>query len=265
VFGDESADETQQRVFAVGGVIGDEARWKWLEERWDICNEGTPFHATDCDSDGGNYRGREHATNKNLYKDLTILLAASGLGGWGFAIDLQAQRRVFPRSPDIAYYRCFLEVIKAMRNCAAYNKETVKYTFDMRPEDEYKAGYLYGKLVEEKQWKDYLFTEISFACSRKNTRVQIADLFTREVMKAMDSHFGPIKRPPRKSWRALVETGRFHAEAIGQEWFEDLKKQLALHDRMPSPQEYTNWLAERQLKHSTWNMYLFLEWRDRDK
>ena len=118
VFGDESSDETKQRVFAVGGVIGTEESWKWLEEQWAICIEGTPFHATDCDSDQGDYKDREHSANKALYKSLAILLARSGLGGWGFAIDLQAQRKVFPEAPDIAYLKCFIEVLLAMRNCA---------------------------------------------------------------------------------------------------------------------------------------------------
>jgi len=248
----------------VAGVIGDEARWNWLQERWIICNEGTPFHATDCESDGGDYQGREHSANQNLYKSLTILLAASGLGGWGFAIDLQAQRRVFPESPDIAYLKCFLEVRLAMRNCAAYNKETVEYTFDMG-RDEYNAGYLYSRLVVHKDWKDYISTRIAFECSRKNNRVQVADLFARETMKALDNHFGPKKRPPRKSFMALVETGRFHVEAIGEEWFQDLKKQMDFDKELGPPEEYRAWLKENKFSHNTLSMFRYIEWRNREK
>lgn len=264
MFGDESTDETQQRVFAVAGVIGDETHWKWLEERWTICTEGTPFHATDCDSDGGDYKGREHSTNKNLYKSLAILLAESGLGGWGFAIDLQAQRRVFPESPDIAYLKSFLEVLKAMRNCAAYNKETVEYTFDMG-RDEYNAGYLYSRLVVHEDWKDYISTKISFECSRKNNRVQVADLFARETMKALDNHFGPKKRPPRKSFQALVETGRFHVEAISEEWFQDLKRQIDFDKELGPPEEYRRWLKDNHFSHNTLSMFRYVEWRNRGK
>ncbi len=265
VFGDESADETQQRVFAVGGVIGDEDRWNWLEERWIICNESAPSHATDCDSDSGNYRGREHSANKNLYKSLTILLAESGLGGWGFAIDLQAQRKVFPESPDIAYYKCFLEVLLAMRNCAAHNKETVKYTFDLRREDKYNAGYLYSRLVEHKDWKDHIFAEIAFESSRENNRLQVADLFVRETMKALFNHFGPVKRPPRKSFETLVETGRFHVEAIGEEWFQDLKRQMDFDKELGPPEEYRAWLKENDFSHNTLCMFRYIEWRNREK
>jgi hypothetical protein len=264
VFGDESADATKQRVFAVAGVIGDEARWNWLEERWIICNEGTPFHATDCDSNLGDYKDRENWANKNLYKANTILLAESGLGGWGFAIDLQAQRKVFPESPDIAYLKCLLEVLLAMRNCAAYNKETVEYTFDMG-RDEYNAGYLYGRLVVHKDWKDYIATKISFECSRKSNRVQVADLFARETMKALDNHFGPVKRPPRKSFQALVETGRFHVDAIGEEWFQDLKRQMDFDKELGPPEEYRAWLKENNFSHNTLSMFRYIEWRNREK
>src|SRR5712692_10503716 len=96
VFGDESADETKQRVFAVAGVIGREEQWEQLEARWIARTGSFPFHAKDCESDQGDYKGIDHQQNQDLYKDLAQLLAASGLGGWGFAIDLLAQRQVFP-------------------------------------------------------------------------------------------------------------------------------------------------------------------------
>lgn len=264
VFGDESADETQERVFAVAGVIGDEDRWRWLEERWIICTEGIPFHATDCDSDGGNYKGRDHAINKGLYKALTVLLAQSGLGGWGFAIDLQAQRKVFPDAPDIAYLKCLMEVLLAMRNCAAYNMETVQYTFDMG-RDEANAGYLYGKLVEHRDWRPYISTKIAFECSRTNNRLQVADLFAREAMKALDNHFGPVKRAPRGSFRTLIETGRFHVEAISEEYFQDLKKQMDFDKELGPPEEYRKWLRQNNFRHSTLAMFRYLEWRNREK
>ncbi len=61
VFGDESADETQQRVFAVAGVIGSEGAWAELEAKWVTRNGGIPFHAADCESghgDGGAFSAR---------------------------------------------------------------------------------------------------------------------------------------------------------------------------------------------------------------
>src|SRR5437016_11406838 len=125
VFGDESTDETKQRVFTVAGVIGSEELWEQLEAKWVVRTAGIPFHAKDCESDRANYKTTPHQQNQDLYKDLAQLLAGSGLAGWGFAIDLAAQRKVFPEAPDISYYKAFVEVLDAMTKCAAYNKETV--------------------------------------------------------------------------------------------------------------------------------------------
>ncbi len=268
VYGDESADEKKQRVFAVAGVIGSDEMWAALETKWTARTGGISFHANDCDSDRGDYAGIPHSENKALYRDLTTMLAESGLGGWGFAIDLAAQRRIFPDAPDIAYYRCFVEVIGAMKNCAAYNHETVRFTFDTRGESEHNAGMLYGMFRESSEWKDYVFPEIAFACSREHPKVQVADLFARETMKALDNYIGPIKRPARRSWLALRETGRFHIDVVSIDWFEDLKRKMATLEEAcgMSGEEYAMWLKQHRLVHSTTNMFRYLAWcekRDR--
>ncbi len=96
VYGDESMDETKQRVCAVAGVVGVEFAWLRLESLWVNRTNGIPFHANHCDSDFGDYTNTPHAENKALYRDLSIMLANSGLGGFGMAIDLAAHRREFP-------------------------------------------------------------------------------------------------------------------------------------------------------------------------
>jgi hypothetical protein len=103
VFGDESADESKQRVFAVAGVVGPTEMWEALEPKWLSRTGGIPFHANDCDSDQGEYAETPHDENKALYRHLTTLLANSGLGGYGIVLDVSAQREVFPDAPDIAY------------------------------------------------------------------------------------------------------------------------------------------------------------------
>ena len=263
VFGDESSDETKQRVFAVGGVIGPEETWRELEAKWLDRTGGIPFHANECDSDQGRYAETTHGDNKALYRDLTILLAESGLGAWGFAIDLRAQRKVFPDAPDISYYKCFLEVVQAMKNCAAYNGTTARFTFDMRRESEYNTGLLYAMVVRD--WKDHVFSSIAFECSGDNVCIQVADLFTRETMKALDNIVGPVKRPDRKSWLVLHDTGRFHINVIGEAWFESLKRQLPRLDEQTGMSfvGYTDWLKNNNLQHNTTNMFLYMDWSDK--
>jgi hypothetical protein len=233
VFGDESADETLKRVFAVAGLVGTDEMWEHLEPRWVARNGGIPFHAKDCDSDHGDYEEIPHAENKALYRDLAIMLAESGVAGYGIAFDLVAARRWFPDSPEISYYKGFIEVVQAMKNFAINNHETVKFTFDMRPEGEHNTGLLYGTCRLDIEWAQYTFSEISFACAQDNPRLQMADLFARETMKALDNKIGPKKRDPRKSWLALYNTRRFTIEVLSDEWFDGLKQ------RMPKLEEAT--------------------------
>ena len=268
VFGDESTDENQQRVFAVAGVIGSDEQWEHLEQLWVNRTGGIPFHANDCDSDRGSYAATPHAGNKALYRDLTVLLAESGLGGYGFAVDLIALRQVFPDAPDIAYYKCFLEVLQKMRNCAAYNGESVKFTFDSRMESEHNTGLLYGMFRGSSEWSHILFPFVGFAVSRELPEIQVADLFARETMKALDNIIGPVKRPPRKSMQALLATGRFDAEAVSTDWFIGLKRKMPTLEREAGMSEgqYRTWLAGHRLQHNTTNMFRYLQWcENRDK
>jgi hypothetical protein len=271
VFGDDSMDETKERVCAVVGVIGTEAAWKELKGKWLARTGGIPFHANDCDSDYGDYVNTPHAENKALYRDLAIILADSHVGGYGHAIDLMAHRRVFPGTLDIAYYRAFLGVIEEMKNVARNNEEIAELTFDMRLESEYNAGLLYGHAREnEPEWTLFLAGKISFAFSRDEPGIQIADLLAREAMKALDNQVGPVKRKIRKSWAVLRETKRFEVEAYSDDWFNDLKKHYAeLRKKVGFRQEdYVNWLRERNRQPNTTNLIHFLDWiakRDKDE
>src|ERR1017187_534422 len=248
VYGDESADETKERVFAVAGVAGDEQSWEILQGKWDERCGGIPFHANDCDSNQGDFAVFSDPENKERYKDLTILLSNSpGIGGFGIALDLIGQRKVFPEAPiGLAYYKCFIELIQAMRNCAAYNREIAKFTFDMRPEGAHNSGFLYSIALKTSDWRPYLDTEIGLACSKENSRIQVADLFAREVMKALDNQIGPKKRPPRKSWLFLADTTRFHMDVFSEEWFIDLRKNLPKLEMETgmSMRSYAEWLKD---------------------
>lgn len=260
VFADESADGKSERVFAVAGVIGPEDIWERVETEWTTRTGDVPFHATDCDTDRGDYASTDHATNKSLYRDLTTLLAESGLAGWGFAIDLAAQRRVFPGALYLAYYKCFIEVIQAMTNCARNNRESVQFTFDARRESEHNAGLLYRMFHDSPGWKESHLAGVSFQSSRDQPRIQVADLFARETMKVLDNVI--VKRKPRKSWLALYGTGSFHVEAIGEEWFLSLKSAMpTLERRMGmSWDEYPEWLGKYGLHDNTTNRFRYMEW-----
>src|SRR3954464_3220387 len=181
-YGDESCDGSKQRVFAVGAVIGAEEQWQALEQNWLARIGGVPFHARDCDSDLGNFAALPQGDNKKLYADLTGLLADSGLGGWSVAIDLASQRDIFPDAMDMSYYKGFSEIVEHMKNCAHFNGERVRFTFDRRQETAYNTALLFTMLRGIPEWERFIEGDLMFECSRNNPRLQAADLFVREVM-----------------------------------------------------------------------------------
>jgi hypothetical protein len=266
VYGDESMDETKQRVCAVAGLIGTEEQWNALEWHWIRYTNGVPFHGNDCDSDHGDYAGRPHWENKALYRDLTILLANSGLAGYGQAIDLIAKNTVFPESEDLTYYTAFQRVILAMKNFASHAGDIAGLTFDMRLESEHNAGFLYRSLREnEPDWTPYQASKISFEFAKDNIRIQVADLLARESMKALDNRIGPVKRKIRKSWEALADTQRFQIDMFSVEWFEDMKRKLPETEQKMNMNRdmYIEWLRQRNRQHNVSNMFQFVDWTAR--
>jgi hypothetical protein len=250
----------------VVGLVGTPEQWAALDWHWSRFNCGTPFHANDCDSDQGDYSSRSHWSNKALYRDLAILLARSGLTGYGKAIDLIAKNNIFPEAEDLAYYSAFQRVIQAIREHTAASGEIAELTFDMRSESTHNAGFLYGSLRDnEPGWTPYLPSRIAFEFAKDNPRIQVADLFAREVMKALDNRIGPVKRKVRKSWRTLAATGRFRAEFYSVDWFQGLKRALPEAEKHMNMNRamYLDWLRRRNRQHNVSNMFQFVDWTTR--
>jgi len=270
VYGDDSADEKRERVSAVAVVIGSEQMWAWLEPQWIARTDGIPFHARDCESDEGDYKGIPHKQNKGLYKDLTTMLSLSDLCGLGVAIDHIAQRQVFPLSMELAYYKAFTKLMEVVRNVACRFGKSAKFTFDIGTENEYNAGLLYSIVREDDPEMLQRFNpEISFVSAKYSPRLQAADLLAYEAMKALDHTVGPNKRR-RNSWDVLRATERFDALAYGTDWFQGLKANLGeLEQKVGfNQQDYLKWLSERNRQHNMSNVFHFMNWiakRDRAK
>jgi hypothetical protein len=150
LFGDESADETKNRVFAVAGVIGSEADWAAPVREWLRRTRGQGFHANRCESEHANHPDRQkHKDNLKLYEDLTKILAGSGLAGFAVALDLQSHRELFRNAlPDVGYYKCLSDMLgicaSTARNFNALPDEQfdvrLEFTFDSRLESDGTAA-----------------------------------------------------------------------------------------------------------------------------
>jgi len=129
VFGDDSQDETKQRVFAVAGVMASEEEWDKIKVAWIARTGGKPFHATDCDSDRGDYVHIKHKENKTLYKDLVQILVKSEACGIGTAIDIAGFKAAYPDVPhEMSYYKAFFETVRLLAVHAKKRyKEGVKF------------------------------------------------------------------------------------------------------------------------------------------
>ncbi len=264
VYGDESSDETHKRVYAVAGLIANVDTWEKAEIKWIERTSGIPFHANHCESDRGVYVHSKHAENQSLYKDLTVLLADSGIIGWGAIIDMNAMVSVFPNCPDLVHVQCLRHVVQDLRYYTAKEGEKVDFTFDNRVEIQHNATEAYRILRAMEQWDKEIGPTISFACSLDEPRIQMADLYARECMKEVDNVVGPVLRGRRKSMAALLETERFGFRVLDLDYFNELKEALPELERRSgiSTATYARWLKQNKLDHNSTNVLKFAEWSE---
>jgi len=221
VFGDESSDQKCEVVFAVGGIFGDETQWDSLATKWVGITQGEEFHAAEWDNPE---RGDQ-------YKALTLALAESMLVGWGDAMDVREYARLFPDAvQQLPYYFCFGAVIEhfAKYTPLCIPRGIVNFTFDQNLQVQRHASAIYHDMLDNPAWTDrqYVADEITYS-TRKNPKIQIADLWTREIMKHVYNLHGPQQRPMRRSLAALRKTNRFGFDIHETDFFESMKKKFS--------------------------------------
>jgi hypothetical protein len=257
-------------VFSVSGIFGSDDDWNAIVGKWTERLEERIFHATECDSDLGDFAPRNpddpedmdktHKANKTLYKDLTILLTESKLLGYVLSMDLCAYREFFPKAddPNDPYYFCFYGVVEnfALINSVCIPRDKVKFTFDQQTEIEHNASALYHSMLQLPEWNgfDLLADEIGYT-SRRNPKIQAADLVAREGMKRLDNRIGPITRVPRRSMLALEGTKRFKFSELGREYFRTLVGKTNLLRDLPGADaaKYQQWLENSRITDNTSN------------
>jgi hypothetical protein len=270
IFGDESADETAQRVFAVAGLVGTEEQWNALTEKWVVATGGKEFHAAEWETEYANDPDKQkHKQNCRIYAELAQLIAASGLHGWGVAIDLGAYRSNFPHiTQEHAYHKCFIETTdRLVASAKGLGFSDLRFTFDHR-QGEGNVGALYDWTMGQPEWKDteILFDQIVGFMSRKNPRIQVADLVARETMKALDNMIGPKKRPMRKSFIALATSNqRLQFVLMMREYFEDMTRKLPAASKQLygiEEKDFFEWLRKNKVQDNIGTRIRFGMWLD---
>jgi hypothetical protein len=250
VYADDSSDEKAERIFAVAGIIATQEEWDAIKLKWISCTGGKIFHATDCESGYGDYKGISREQRLMEYKELTKIIAQSNMMGIGYAIDVAAYRKYIPDAlEDAPYFHCFVRVILDFVKLTRWiiPQQTVKFIFDINPKTRFNSAFLYNNLLAIRQGYEqytvYMEDEIGFATNR-TVGIQVADLFTRETMKHFDNIFGPTKRPIRKSMDKLIKTGRFKCEYYHSDYFQNFRKKFAEIEKESgiSRDKYKEWL-----------------------
>lgn len=277
VFGDESSDETKERVFSVSAIVGTDDEWATAESAWRLATKGEVFHAADW----------EHEGRLDDYKAAAVALASSPVAGFAWSMDLAAYREFFTDTlPDVAYYLMFTKAINGVsREWRLWNDRVratpegrdpiisrVEFTFDHRKQSEGTAGSIYSTFINQPEWREstLLDTKVSFE-SRSNPRIQMADLIAREGMKDLDRFLGPVKYPERKSKIALAAKNHFRFLEFRRDYFEKYAQVMADLERNDSDfnaESYGKWLydtgrVQGDHVHDTMtNRAVFMAWLD---
>jgi hypothetical protein len=258
VFGDESHDPTKARVFAVAGLLGDENQWASFRQAWNVRLDGLIFHAADCESGYGDFRGMPETERHRLHRDLTKMVAESGLLGYGHVIDLAGCRAVasdvLKAFPDMPYYDCFLKTVIKLSDFAAHfiPRDKVEFTFDQHKETEYNAGLLYEWITARKPENA---GKVGFA-SRGEPAIQAADLWVRELMKRCDTHLFNDRARARPQWNTLMGTKRFQFHfTLGRELAQTLEETPLLAGLNHA--DYERWRSENRLVDNLSNRFRY--------
>lgn len=258
VFGDESHDPTKARVFAVAGLLGDENQWASFRQTWDARLNGLIFHAADCESGYGNFRAMPETERHRLHRDLTRMVAESGMIGYGHVIDMAGCRAVVPdvlkEFPDMPYYDCFLKTVIKLSDFAAHfiPRDKVEFTFDRHKETQYNARLLYEWITAHKPDNA---GKVSFS-SRAEPGIQAADLWARELMKRCDTHLFDDRAHARPQWNTLASTKRFQFHfTLGRELAQTLDETPLLAGL--SPEDYERWRSANRLVDNLSNRFRY--------
>jgi hypothetical protein len=249
-------------------LIAKQYVWERFKQTWLQRTNGKIFHASDCESDHGDFAvtsANSHDDNLRLYADLVRILAQSGVRGYAAALDVAAWIEVFPEVPkDVGYYKCFTEVIKHFSYTSDYHDGTeLEFTFDQRQESQYNAGLLYNYFVAMPECKErnvFMGATVNFG-SREDVRIQAADIVAREAMKHLDN-FG--KRGMRRSMQALAELpgGPFKFDFFTRDYCTDTRAKWSELEKVTgmTPETYASWLNANRLVDNWSNRFRFVHW-----
>ena len=220
-YGDESADQKQERVYAVAVVFGLQSEWDALKEAWLKRTGGKVFHGSDGQSD------------LTLQRDLVDIILESGLRGFGHAIDLHSQSKwMITDFRESAYHLSLRQVMLHVCGLAHENDvpaRRVRFVMDTKKEIIGAAKCIHDYFVNTPEWRYHQALDSDFGFSnREEVGIQVADLYVGELRKWVDDIVSTGSQDQREHLRRLESSKRFGGIAItGSDYFRDWSRALA--------------------------------------
>jgi hypothetical protein len=267
-YGDESTDGTGKEIFAIAGLLGTQEEWDAVESAWLERTQGKIFHATDCLSGYGSYKGIPKEDRIKEYEDLTKILCKSHLWGYASAIDIVAYKNCLLHPTRHApYLYCFTDVIMYLAWLTRLHvpqHQKIDYIFDRRSKAEVTAVELieyFSKLPEYN--RSSFLGRLTFS-SIDEVGIQTADLLVHESMMSAFYDIHPEKRRPRISLSPLgllKDAKHFEFQPYLKKYFEtQYTPQLrAIEEKTGlSRKKYEDWLLKYRCSDNDRNRVRYL-------
>jgi hypothetical protein len=223
-FADESHDSARADVLTVAGVLAPRHVWDEVWRRWAEVvkrEQITAFHATDCETANGEFKGWSRPRIEALQRELIAIAIhpAYELAAWSCSVSLPGYEKVRPRMKylhfpsglsvsgplDDPYFILFQFFVQGIATDNIVTElpaeERVGFTFDQHHLAT-RASAVYEAMQIARDKFKHRLGGVSFLNKAEFVPLQVADLFAYETYRYMsESRSG--KRPTRWQYTAL--------------------------------------------------------------
>jgi len=212
---DDSADSKHAEYQAVGGLVGSGTQFDFLDILWADATKDLkePFHATDCETQHGQFEGWEKQDCDELMKQLVTVIRRTDLHGVGFVVPVGAFRAIFPEAEDFdPYFLALRQTLINMAYISCPTKSDSCNRIDVQVMCEDGPTYnvaerIYDELKNFNGWTWGKSLSGFKAGSKRRMSLQASDLVAREAYK----HAANLGiRKTRKPVKALHDVLSFH-------------------------------------------------------